>query len=165
MNLDDPYNQVQGAPAEDDDDAMDEEEGAKKPKAKRRKTSVGGAPESCEYCGNKGHLTKRSQKCTAGLDSQKKYRRDGSLLLAVAEQGVLPAPAPQFGAVAATVVPVDPFAEDTFMAADDVDNIDSQDLGDDVPSDDEDIFHDAFAFASDVEDDGEADVVVVGGSL
>jgi hypothetical protein len=170
MNLDDPYNEVLGAPVEDvvdDDAAALLEEAARKPPAKkRRKTSLG---EVCEYCGLKGHLTKRSKLCSAGLSAQKKFRRDGSLL----SQPIIPASAPVVVATANAadtsvphtedIVEWNPFQDD----ADDVDHIDSIDLRDDVPfadSDDEDTFHDAVAFyGSDDEDDGEEDILVAGG--
>jgi hypothetical protein len=73
MNLDDPYADI---PVENTIENNDD--GAKKPAAKRRKL-----PEFCEYCGKKGHTTKRSKNCpAAGTDNGKKYRRnDGSLLV------------------------------------------------------------------------------------
>jgi hypothetical protein len=65
MNLDDPF------------EVQDEEAGsAKKPAAKKHKPTG-----FCEYCGQEGHSTKRSKKCTAPVDSSKKYRKaDGTLL-------------------------------------------------------------------------------------
>jgi hypothetical protein len=69
MNLDDPVEVV--------DNAEDDNGAGRKPAAKKQKKSTG----YCEYCGQKGHLQKRSKKCQASLDSCKKYRRiDGTLL-------------------------------------------------------------------------------------
>jgi hypothetical protein len=64
MNLDDPLEIIEGDTT--------------KPAAKKRKTN---SPQFCEYCGKKGHITKRSKRCDAALDSCKKYRKvDGTLL-------------------------------------------------------------------------------------
>jgi hypothetical protein len=64
MNLDDPL------------EVPDENVSEKKPAAKKQKPMG-----FCEYCGQEGHITKRSKKCTAPLDSSKKYRKaDGTLL-------------------------------------------------------------------------------------
>jgi hypothetical protein len=51
------------------------QQGARKPPAKKRSTG------HCKYCGKLGHATKKSKKCIASADSNKKYRRvDGTLL-------------------------------------------------------------------------------------
>jgi hypothetical protein len=74
MNLDDPINML--LDGNQDDSVAGPEDGAK-PAAKKRKKSTG----FCEYCGQGDHLSKRSKKCVAALDSNKKYRKvDGSLL-------------------------------------------------------------------------------------
>jgi hypothetical protein len=50
---------------------------AEKPKAKKYKPSG----KFCEYCGVKGHLTKRSQECTAKESVVKMFRKDDGALL------------------------------------------------------------------------------------
>jgi hypothetical protein len=71
MNLDDPFGEMLNGREEPPEDE-------RKPRAKRCKTSG-----FCEYCGRSDHLTKRSKKCTASLDTPKRYRKvDGSLLSA-----------------------------------------------------------------------------------
>jgi hypothetical protein len=57
--------------------------GNRKPPAKRNKPSGDTTKRYCEYCGRKGHATRKSKKCLAFDDNlaTKKYRReDGSLL-------------------------------------------------------------------------------------
>jgi hypothetical protein len=63
MNLDDPIEDVGNKEDNGDDDA------GRKLAAKKQKKLTG----YCEYCGQKGHLQKRSKKCQAGIDSCKKY--------------------------------------------------------------------------------------------
>jgi hypothetical protein len=70
MNVDDPYGEV-----------ADDEEQARKPAARRINMA---ASKFCEYCGKKGHATKKSRKCTfySIQSATKRYKRDdGSLLL------------------------------------------------------------------------------------
>jgi hypothetical protein len=67
MNLDDPVVQDDEAP-------------------KRKKSKPNG--EYCEFCGAKGHLTKRSKKCTAKDSNVKRFNKlDGSLLMPGATGG------------------------------------------------------------------------------
>jgi hypothetical protein len=62
MNLDDPFG--------------DEGAAENRPSKKQRTHAV-----FCEWCGRRDHVTKRSKKCTAPPDGEKKYRKqDGSLL-------------------------------------------------------------------------------------
>ena len=74
MNIDDPFGELLNGVEDEEDDA-----GNKKPPAKRNKAKATGF---CEYCGKSDHLTKCSKKCSALLDSAKRFRRqDGSSLL------------------------------------------------------------------------------------
>ena len=68
MNLDDPFGELLNGAVVEDEDNSD-----KKPPTK---------PSGfCEYCGKSDHVTKRSKKCTAPLDSAKRFRRQDGLLL------------------------------------------------------------------------------------
>ena len=65
MNLDDPFGELTDK---------------KQPAAKRaNKGSL-----FCEYCGGSDHLTKRSKKCTATVDSVKRFAKETGLLLTAA---------------------------------------------------------------------------------
>jgi hypothetical protein len=80
MNVDDPYGEL---PA----DGNDNEDNARKPAAR---TNNNNAKLYCEYCGKKGHATKKSRKCTAPLDSNKKYRRTDGTSIALPARAVVP---------------------------------------------------------------------------
>ena len=75
MNLDDPFGEIRVA-------MIKQEEDKRKPAAKRLKTNSN--KYFCEYCGVAGHLTKRSKKCTATLQSSKLYQKDDGTLLSEA---------------------------------------------------------------------------------
>ena len=78
MNIDDPYGELLTRNGKEDGGDDGEGDGDKKPPAAKRNKKN---PAFCEYCGAKDHLTKRSKKCTAPLDSAKKYRKEDGLLL------------------------------------------------------------------------------------
>jgi hypothetical protein len=61
------------------DDPIDEEVAAANAAARELKKKRK-AENHCEYCGQNGHATRRSKKCSAKTESVKKYRRDGTLL-------------------------------------------------------------------------------------
>jgi hypothetical protein len=179
MNIDDPYGELlQGR--DEEEVAVDVlsgllQEATQKPRAKKRKTPSG---DVCEYCGKKGHLTKRSKVCTAGLSSQKKFRKDGSLLLSppvivpsASETTVLPE--------ICVVVQDDSSSEDLMMLArapeqDDADDMDQMDAfplddDDDAPaaaySDSEMEYHDAGTWSSDEEDSVSEEAGIINGFL
>jgi hypothetical protein len=82
MNVDDPYGEL---PA---DGNNDNEDNARKPAARNVRANNSGKL-YCEYCGKKGHATKKSRKCSAALDSNKKYRREDGTSLALPAQAVV----------------------------------------------------------------------------
>jgi hypothetical protein len=135
-----------GMNMEDDEDM---EGVVQRPPAKKRKSI---ATLFCEFCGKKGHATKRSGKCTAAADSVRKYNKlDGSLLSDDAEVLVLPEPANVPGVAS---------LQHLLLAAghesNDADDQDCYDMlrPDDVLLDsDEDEFHDTTTWSDNDDDD------------
>jgi hypothetical protein len=136
MNMDDPYGECfMGREGEEVDQPRP---------AKKRRTATGPVPKYCEFCGNKGHLTKRSKKCsefgTVGPVAFNKW--DGTLLGATAaveddEDDVAP-----------------PFADDEDFG---VPNVDAADCGmnDSTPFDceeDLDVFYEVGTWDDDWEE-------------
>ena len=79
MNSDDPFGELING----------QQHGDRKPAAKKPTNQSTGF---CEYCGAGDHLTKRSKKCTAALDSAKKFRKENGTLLLEAQTVPLTVP-------------------------------------------------------------------------
>jgi hypothetical protein len=146
--------------------AANPDEGARKPAAKKRK-AINYSGIHCQYCGVKGHVTKKSRSCTAPLDSNKKFKNDGSALVAspnkAADIAAIPAASVE-GAVSDTSSPASSSLSHRDPVEDDADDIDAEDsnpwdFGDPVnPALEEDNdsgfdhFEDAETWSSDEED-------------
>jgi hypothetical protein len=177
MNMDDPLGDLLKAAATPYEDEDGEK---KKPAAQKRKKDPN---EVCEYCGAKGHLTKRSKSCTAAIDSRKKYKRDGSGLLVEPTPDIaslLAAAATPIRTAAATMparLPEESYNSDeenatAFMpmmndeAADtcQMDELpfDTVDLDSSDDEDDHDLFHDAGTWDSDANNSEVDDLLPVG---
>jgi hypothetical protein len=65
----------------DDSEEECEEDCNPRPEKKKRKTKAPTEPVYCEFCGKKGHVTKRAKACTASAEGGKLYQKiDGTLL-------------------------------------------------------------------------------------
>ena len=166
MNIDDPYNELVNATQQANNNEGDvDEDGERKPPAKRSRVKSSGF---CEYCGKSDHLTKRSKKCKAALDSAKKYRReDGTLLTEPPSAVVVDCPPREFVPVSdqdLQALLLDAASEPPVVEVDDDDAVVDCDRFDSLPFDtfanhDSDEgsldFHDAQAWDTDAEDDDE----------
>jgi hypothetical protein len=150
------------------DDPFDDPPPDQLPPAKKRKTVI----KYCEYCSAKGHVTKKSKKCTAEASSMKRYSFvDGSLLPGCSAVAVLAQPHSPAVAVVPSLDDIlsSPVLFGPLDADDDADDADRTEL---LPlncpppryDDSDDEFFEADTW-SDCDEPTDDDVVVVGGTL